>query len=89
VEIAKATGLSSAQVVLLWNLQHGVPVVTKCTSEDHLLQVSTILRRKSLSSKQMKMVDAIKGHMRFVAPPFMYKKGTTYAWGDGHEKKDI
>ena len=89
VEIAKATGLSSAQVVLLWNLQHGVPVVTKCTSEDHLLQVSTILRRKSLSSKQMKMVDAIKGHMRFVAPPFMYKKGTTYAWCDGQEKKDI
>jgi methylglyoxal/glyoxal reductase len=86
VEIAKSTGLSTAQVALVWNLQHGVAVVLKCTSEDHLMQVNTIFNGKPLGSKEMKMLDAIKEHTRFVAPPFMYKKGKSYSWGDGDQK---
>ncbi|ACI65894.1 2,5-diketo-D-gluconic acid reductase A-like protein, partial [Phaeodactylum tricornutum CCAP 1055/1] len=38
VDISKATGLSPAQVVLKWNLQHGIAVVTKSTSDAHLSQ---------------------------------------------------
>jgi DNA 3'-phosphatase len=81
-EVAKETSLSSAQVVLKWNLQHGVAVVTKCTSEDHLKEVISILGDCPLSPDQMQRIDSIKGSSRLVAPPFMYKKGAPYSWGD-------
>lgn len=85
-EVAKETSLSSAQVVLKWNLQHGVAVVSKCTSEDHLKEVISIFEGLPLSSDQMQRIDSIKGSIRFVAPPFMYKKGAPYSWGDSIRK---
>jgi diketogulonate reductase-like aldo/keto reductase len=78
-EVAKETTLSSAQVVLKWNLQHGVAVVAKCTSEDHLKEVISILGGCPLSPDQMQRIDSIKGSSRLVAPPFMYKKGAPYS----------
>jgi DNA 3'-phosphatase len=87
VEIAKETGLSSAQVVLKWNLQHGVAVVPKCTSEDHLKQAIGVIGGEPLKSNQMQKVDSIEEHKRFVAPPFMYSKGAPYTWGDRAGKK--
>lgn len=86
LEIAKGTGLSTAQATLVWNLQHGVAVVPKCTSEDHLAEINGIFHCKALGSKHMKMLDSIKECIRFVAPSFMYNKGTSYSWGDGDAK---
>jgi DNA 3'-phosphatase len=77
--IAKETDMSSAQVCLQWNKQQGVAVVPKCKSEEHLKELQTC---KVLSPDQMKDLDSLgRESHRFVAPPFMYGKGT-YCWGE-------
>lgn len=87
VDISKATGLSPAQVVLKWNLQHGIAVVTKSTSDAHLSQLERLKGASGLTPLQMKSLDSIvflndNASKRFVAPPFMFKKGAPYSWGD-------
>jgi len=37
--VARETGLTPAQVVVRWNLQQGVLVVTKCSEEDHAKEI--------------------------------------------------
>ena len=62
--------MSSAQVVVRWNLQHGVCVVPKCSSKAHALE---LVSTKALSPGQMKRVDEMEASTsrRFISPPFM------------------
>jgi len=85
--VALEAKMSPAQVIVCWNIQQNIPICTKFSSEHGkefiaLLQEHTKLR---LSPEQMKSVDnlgrSIKPH-RSVSPPFMYRKGASYSWGD-------
>ena len=82
VQVAIESKLTAAQVLLLWNLQQGVPVVTKFSSDEHGENMAPILKSKiHLTPRQMKAIDEIdESETRFVSPPFMYKNGSTYAW---------
>jgi DNA 3'-phosphatase len=79
--VAKAVGLTSAQIVIQWNLQQGVGVVPKCTQESHAKEIVRLLDSSTeLSPEHMEMLDGLNKEARFVAPPFMY--GTNvYCWG--------
>lgn len=74
--------------MVLWNIQQGVPVVTKFSSDVHAQDIKLILQSKTaiLTPKLMKALDNIYLSMteetRFIAPPFMFKPGTVYSWGD-------
>ena len=69
--------MAPAQVVLRWNLQQGVLVAPKCTSEDHAKEIQST---SMLNPEEMKDIDSIEKGKRFVAPPFMY--GTAqFCWG--------
>mmetsp|Transcript_720 Transcript_720/g.1313 ORF Transcript_720/g.1313 Transcript_720/m.1313 type:complete len:841 (+) Transcript_720:121-2643(+) len=75
--IASETSMSTAQVVIRWNLQHGALVTPKCSTLDH---ASEILSTSALSPDQMKTIDSLDTGRRFVNPPFM--SGTAvYCWG--------
>ncbi|CAJ1960046.1 unnamed protein product [Cylindrotheca closterium] len=75
--IASETSMSTAQIVIRWNLQHGALVTPKCCTPDH---ANEILSTFALSSDQMKTIDSLDRGRRFVSPPFMY--GTAvYCWG--------
>ncbi|KAL7485369.1 hypothetical protein ACHAW6_010963 [Cyclotella cf. meneghiniana] len=85
--VAANSDLTPAQVLLLWNLQQGVPVVTKFASKEHSWDVTSLLQNAiRLSPQHMKAIDDISlsavEPTRFVAPPFMYKPGAIYSWGD-------
>ncbi|KAL9187310.1 hypothetical protein ACHAXT_001413 [Thalassiosira profunda] len=85
--VAKESGLSPAQVLLGWNVQHGVMVVTKCSSESHAREAMAVLQEdRSLSPSQMKAIDSLTETHRFVAPPFMYRRDAAYSWGDSPPK---
>eukprot|EP00978_Attheya_sp_CCMP212_P021111 scaffold61263_cov44-Attheya_sp.AAC.3 len=75
-----------AQVLWKWNLQHGVHVVSKCTSDEHIKEFASLDSVTTLTPTQMKELDSIgmdsSHQVRFVAPPFMYKAGAAYSWGD-------
>jgi DNA 3'-phosphatase len=83
-DIAKMNKLTPAQVVLQWNLLHGVAVIPKCTSKQHLAELSVLLKGDSvlLPPSAMKALDCINERKRFLAPPFMYSSKAIYAWGD-------
>ena len=75
-------------VLLCWNLQQNVPVVTKFSSEEHGKEIFALLQENTklgLSPQQMKAIDNLsiscEPH-RFVAVPFMYRSGASYSWGD-------
>ena len=75
--------------MVLWNIQQGVPVVTKFSSDVHAQDIKLILQSKNaiiLTPKLMKDLDNIylstTEETRFIAPPFMFKPGTVYSWGD-------
>jgi diketogulonate reductase-like aldo/keto reductase len=83
-QVAVKNKCSPAQVVLRWNLQQGVAVVPKCSSEEHMQQVRSVLASDSdscqLSPTDMRTLNDVSDTKRFVAPPFMY--GTApYCWG--------
>jgi len=88
VRIANETSNSEAQVLMKWNIQQGVPIVTKCTNEKHIKEASSILisNRTTLGPLHMKSLDDIgrdpSSRLRFVAPPFMFVKGAIYSWVD-------
>ncbi len=91
-QVAKETDMSPAQVVLRWNLQQGVLVVTKCSQESHAKEILSCtsddpkMTETKLSPKHMKALDALgsieKKRKRFVAPPFMYGTKGIYCWGE-------
>lgn len=83
VQVAEQRELTPAQVLLEWNLQHGVSVVCKCAKEHHQKEVFGIYDTKpSLSVEDMKILDGIKDKKRYVSPPFMLKPGNVYTWKD-------
>jgi diketogulonate reductase-like aldo/keto reductase len=92
-EVARETGLTSAQVVIRWNLQQGVFVVTKCSQDAHAKEILSCTKNDSkktnaslLSPKHMKALDSVgkddKKTKRFIAPPFMYGSNASYCWGE-------
>jgi len=56
--VAVESGLTPAQVLLQWNLRHGVAVVPKCSTDDHATQLLSATR-VLLSGAQMAQLDAI------------------------------
>ena len=78
--VAREAGLAPAQVLLQWNLRHGVAVVPKCSSITHANEVLAAMppAAPALSAAQMEAIDAIgngsnggpMGSKRFVNPPF-------------------
>lgn len=76
--IARETSMSTAQVVIQWDLQHGVLVTPKCATLEH---ANEILHTRPLSSDQMKAIDSLDIGRRFVNPPFMYGK-SVFCWGN-------
>lgn len=79
-EIAKSTDQSAAQVVLKWNLQQGVAVAAKCSSEEHMREILAVRSSNSLSVEHMKALNELETKKRFVDPPFMYGQAP-YCWG--------
>ena len=96
-EVAKETGLTPAQVVIRWNLQQGVLVVTKCSQESHANEILSCTNdhgkntNTKLSAKHMKVLDNLttneKNTKRFIAPPFMYGSKAVYCWGERMPQK--
>lgn len=94
-KVSSSSDQTPAQVLLRWNLQHGVPVVPKCSSAAHQHEA---LATKPLTPLSMKALDAISDRSsssngvgssssspppkqrRFVTPPFMYGSAA-YCWG--------
>ena len=56
--IAKAHGVSSAQVILRWNLQKGVVVIPGSSNPDHI-QENMELYDFKLTDEEMKQIDAL------------------------------
>ena len=79
-EVVSATGLSPAQVVLKWNLQQGIAVVPKCSSEKHMQEVVSIRSGDGLGPEHMKALNKVSERKRFVDAPFMFGS-EPYCWG--------
>lgn len=57
-EIAKAHGVSPAQVILRWNLQKGVVVIPGSSNPDHIRE-NTQLYHFSLTNEEMEQINAL------------------------------
>ena len=57
-DIAQAHGVSSAQVILRWNLQKGVVVIPGSSNPDHILE-NTQLYHFALSDEEMARINAL------------------------------
>lgn len=57
-EIAQAHGVSSAQVILRWNLQKGVVVIPGSSNPDHIKE-NTELHHFSLTDEEMQRINAL------------------------------
>lgn len=57
-EIAKAHGVSSAQVILRWNLQKGVVVIPGSSNPDHIKE-NTELYHFTLTEDEMNRINAL------------------------------
>lgn len=57
-EIAQAHGVSSAQVILRWNLQKGVVVIPGSSNPDHI-QENTELYHFTLTNEEMAQINAL------------------------------
>lgn len=57
-EIAEAQGVSSAQVILRWNLQKGVVVIPGSSNPDHI-QENTELYHFELTEDEMERMNAL------------------------------
>ena len=56
--IAKAHGVSSAQLILRWNLQKGVVVIPGSSSSDHIRE-NTQLYDFALTDEEMARINAL------------------------------
>jgi DNA 3'-phosphatase len=81
--ISKEASMTPSQVVLRWNLQQGVLVTPKCSTEEHAKE---LLSSSMLSSEQMKALDSLDKGKRFVNPPFMYGSAS-FCWGKQMPRK--
>ena len=57
-QIAEAHGVSSAQVILRWNLQKGVVVIPGSSNPDHIKE-NTELYHFELSDEEMEQIKAL------------------------------
>ena len=57
-DIAQAHGVSSAQVILRWNLQKGVVVISGSSNPDHILE-NTQLYHFALNDEEMARINAL------------------------------
>jgi len=72
VKIANEVKKTPAQVLVQWNLQHGVLVVTKCTQEAHAKEIlSTIIESSCLSSDTTKKTKEKGKNLIFLLPTHM------------------
>jgi DNA 3'-phosphatase len=83
-KVAASSGLSVAAVVLKWNLQQGVAVVPKCSSEEHMNDTLASWQSRLLV-EDMRLLDDISDRKRFVEPFFMYGS-EVYSWGEKVKK---
>jgi diketogulonate reductase-like aldo/keto reductase len=88
--VARESGLAPAQVLVLWNLRHGVAVAPKCSTRLHaaeLLATTEGCAHERLTAAHMQALDAITPRgagRRFIAPHFMTRAGPNahiYGWG--------
>ena len=70
-KVAQETGKTNAQVLLKWNVQRGVAVIPKASSEEHLRQNFEDLFSWKLTWDQKSALDGLeKPGKRFVNPDF-------------------
>lgn len=67
-EIADAHGKTPAQVVLRWDLQHGVVTIPKSVRREHIAANAEIFDFR-LTDEQMKALDALDQHRRIGPDP--------------------
>jgi len=85
VQVAKDVKKSPAQVLLQWNLMHGVANVCKSSTSVHQQEIASMYKteRSFLSARNMRELDSISETKRFVNPPFMRAPGNPlYTWED-------
>ena len=85
-EIAGSTGQTAAQVILEWNLQQGVAVAVKCSSDEHMRETLGVRSSEGVSAEHMKSLNEMGDKKRFVTPNFMYGSAP-YCWGKTPPKK--
>ena len=74
-KIAKRLKVSSASVLIQWNLIQNVAVATKCSSKKHMEDALAAIRDDMvLSNEDMKSLNGCNesGDERMVCPPFMF-----------------
>ena len=69
-KIAKETGKSPAQVLLRWNIQRGVAVIPKASSEEHLRDNIEGIFEWTLTWDQKSALDKLECGRRYIDPPF-------------------
>jgi len=87
VSTAQEYRLSVPDMLLRWNLSHGVAVVTKCSSYER--QKAAGEQKHRLPASVMEKLDSIgydSKPYRFVNVPFMYRPGAPYSWGNTFQK---
>eukprot|EP00775_Hariotina_reticulata_P007634 gene7634-7836_t len=76
--VAAETGKTVAQVLLKYNMQRGVPVIPKATSEEHLAENIADMFNWRLSNQQKVLLDTLDCGKRFIDHPWK-------DWGDVEE----
>lgn len=84
--IAEAQGATAAQVLIAWALQRGTSVIPKSTNPGRLRQNFEAINLE-LSSDEMKAIEAIDQHFRFIDGSFWTPAGGPYTvenlWDEG------
>lgn len=77
-EIAKQKGISTAQVLIAWQVQRGTSVIPKSTNADRLLQ-NLASTNVVLTADEVKRIAALDKHYRYVDAKFFDVPGNTYS----------
>ena len=67
-EIAEAHGKSVAQIILRWDLQHGVVTIPKSTKEHRIVENATIFDFE-LTAEEMERIDGLDENLRVGPDP--------------------
>ena len=67
-EIADRNGKSVAQVILRWDLQHGVVTIPKSTKEHHIVENAAIFDFE-LTAEDMERIDGLNQNLRVGPDP--------------------
>ncbi|WP_251352917.1 aldo/keto reductase, partial [Staphylococcus aureus] len=68
IEIAKEVGKSAAQVVIRWNIQHGVVTIPKSVTPERITENINIFDF-NLTDEQMMRIDALNQDRRIGPDP--------------------